>query len=156
MIHTMVFTDMNCYWNDQFRINDNQSFFLDRLSILIKSPRLTDRDYLKNTNNAGYKHPTKNPELQNKPISLVKFGLINQWNSQIPHFLNSHDLSVMDPWFTYTVIIKILFPKNIFNLRRAPIFSQSSQIVDIINYKWRIELMLNIRIICFSFWADQW
>jgi hypothetical protein len=66
-------------------------------SISIKGPRLTDRDCLKDTNNAGYQHPIKTLYCRIRRFYSLKCDQFGQWNSRIPHFSNYHDLSVNGP-----------------------------------------------------------
>ena len=57
-----------------------------------------DRSWLfEGYNQHGILAANQNTTLQNRPISLVRFGQNNQSNARIPHFSNSHDLSVKGP-----------------------------------------------------------
>ena len=73
--------------------------------------------------------PNQSPELQNRRISLISFRRSNYWNARIPHFSNSHDLSVMgsqyiSPIHTFVNILALLIKNTLRFLIRAGIFTK--------------------------------
>jgi hypothetical protein len=73
--------------------------------------------------------PNQSPELQNRRISLISFRRSNYWNARIPHFSNSHDLSVMgsqyiSPIHTFVNIPALLLKNTLRFLIKAGIFTK--------------------------------
>ena len=59
---------------------------LIRLAIWNKGPLFTDRDYLNNTNNAGYYHPIKTLDCRIGQFHWSDLKVNNRLNAQITHF----------------------------------------------------------------------
>ena len=52
----------------------------------IRAPLFTDRDYLNNTNNAGYYHPIKTLDCKKGQFHWSDLEVNNRLNAQITHF----------------------------------------------------------------------
>jgi hypothetical protein len=78
-------------------------------ALFVQKRLLTDRDYLKDTNNTGYQQPIKTLYYRIRRFHLQKCGQFGQCNGRIPHFSNSHDLSVKGPSISLPHLEKNIF-----------------------------------------------
>ena len=83
---------------------------------------MTDRSWIfEGYKQCGILASNQKPELDNKLISLVKFGLINQSNARIPYFSNSQDLSVKHLWSISKIIHIAVFTPRVITISQCPI-----------------------------------
>ena len=87
-----------------YRICENHfvqfHFVVCDLIIWTKGPQLTYRDYSNHTLNSRDKYPIETLDCRIGRFYRSYLGRSNRSNARIPHFLNSHDLSVNSYGYT--------------------------------------------------------